>query len=93
MGSSLRFPHRKRTFGKMPALMKRLPHTKVRLAYRLREQLSQHLAGTVLAAGALTTRLRRRHAPEATDAAYLLEMVKTASKQLHCLITDEPDKR
>lgn len=68
--------------------MKRSPHNEVTTADRPREQLNQHLAGTVLAAGALCARLRRRHAPEATDAAYLLDMVKAASKQLNCLITD-----
>ena len=41
------------------------------LAETLHEQLGQHLAGTVLAAGALSAHLARRHAPEAMEAAYL----------------------
>jgi hypothetical protein len=72
----------------MHAVMKRLPDTKIILTSALREQLSQHLAGTVLAAGALCARLRRRQAPEATEAAYLLDMLKTASRQLNCLVRD-----
>jgi hypothetical protein len=70
----------------MRAIMKRLLETT--LADALREELSQHLAGTVLAAGALSSRLARRHAPEATEAAYLLDMIKKANRQLSCLIAN-----
>jgi hypothetical protein len=50
-----------------------------KLAKALLEELSQHLAGTLLAAGALSARLTRRHAPEATEAAYLIEMLMNAN--------------
>jgi hypothetical protein len=72
----------------MRAIMKQIPEIEARVADTLREQLSQHLAGTVLAAGALSARLTRRHAPEATEAAYLLDMVKKANKALSCLIAN-----
>ena len=53
----------------------------------LLDQLGQHLAGTLLAAGALSARLTRRHAPEAREAACLVEMLMDANKELNCLIT------
>ena len=56
------------------------------LAETLHEQLGQHLAGTVLAAGALSAHLARRHAPEAMEAAYLLEMLKKANEEVNRLI-------
>ena len=56
------------------------------LAETLHEQLGQHLAGTVLAAGALSAHLARRHAPEAREAAYLLEMLKKANEEVNRLI-------
>jgi hypothetical protein len=57
-----------------------------KLAKTLHEQLGQHLAGAVLAAGALSARLIRRHASETTEASYLLEMLVSANKELNCLI-------
>lgn len=54
---------------------------------RLHDQLSQHLAGTVLAAGALSTRLLRRGAPEAVEATCLVDMILTANRQLSRLVT------
>jgi hypothetical protein len=68
--------------------MKQVREFQVTLADTLREQLSQHLTGTVLAAGALSARLARRDAPEAREAAYLLDMIKKANKQLSCVITN-----
>jgi len=56
------------------------------LAEKLLDALGQHLAGTVLASGALSVRLGRRKAPEARDAAMLLEMVQGANKQVRYLI-------
>lgn len=53
----------------------------------LLDQLGQQLAGTLLAAGALSARLTRRHAPEAREAACLVEMLMDANKELNCLIT------
>jgi hypothetical protein len=52
----------------------------------LHEQLGQHLAGALLAAGALSARLIWRHASEATEASYLLEMLVNANKELNRLI-------
>jgi hypothetical protein len=49
-------------------------------------ELNQHLVGTLLAAGALKTRLTRRQAPEASDAACLLDMLKTANEDFETLI-------
>ena len=57
-----------------------------KLAKALHEDLSQQLAGTLLAAGALSARLTRRHAPEATEAAYLMEMLMKANNELTRLI-------
>ena len=56
------------------------------LANALHEELSQHLAGTLLAAGALSAGLTRRRAPEATEASYLVEMLVNANSELACLI-------
>lgn len=72
----------------MKAATRQLRELQSILAETLREQLSQHLAGTVLAAGALSARLTRRHAPEATEAAYLLDMIKKANQQLSRLIAN-----
>ena len=44
------------------------------LADTLQDELGQQLAGALLAAGALWTRLDRRDAPEEREAAYLLDM-------------------
>jgi hypothetical protein len=65
---------------------KQMGEIRSKLAKMLHEQLGQHLAGTLLAAGALSARLIRRHAPEATEASYLLEMLMRANKELNCLI-------
>ena len=51
----------------------------------LHDDLGQHLVGTLLAAGALKTRLSRRQAPEATEAAYLLDLLKKAHEELGAL--------
>ena len=53
----------------------------------LLDQLGQHLAGTLLTAGALSARLTRRHAPEAREAACLVEMLMDANKELNWFIT------
>jgi hypothetical protein len=50
-----------------------------------RDKLSQHLVGTLLAAGALNTRLTRRQAPEAREAASLLDMLKKANEEFGTL--------
>jgi hypothetical protein len=55
-------------------------------AKTLHEQLGQHLAGALLAAGGLSARLIRRQAPEATEASYLLEVLMRANKELSCFI-------
>ena len=70
-------------FEKIPIRRDETPH----------EQLSQHLAGTVLAAGALSSRLVRRGAPEAREAARLLDMILKANKELGCLITNLDKRR
>jgi signal transduction histidine kinase len=57
-----------------------------KLAKMLHEELGQQLAGTLLAAGALSARLTRRRAPEATEASYLVEMLMNANNELACLI-------
>jgi signal transduction histidine kinase len=67
--------------------MKQMRETRSNLAKALHDQLAQHLAGTLLAAGALFARLNRRHAPEATEAAYLLDILMSANKELNCLIS------
>ena len=59
-----------------------------KLANALHEELGQHLAGTLLAAGALCAHLARRHAAEAREAEYLLDMLKNANKELNCLIAN-----
>lgn len=56
------------------------------LADRLHGTLGQHLAGTLLTAGALAARLRDRHAPEAREAAYLVDILREANEELTCLI-------
>jgi signal transduction histidine kinase len=71
--------------------MKEAAEIQARLAETLHDQLGQQLAGTLLAAGALSARLVRRGAPEAREAAYLLDMIMNANKQLSCLITDLDD--
>jgi hypothetical protein len=53
----------------------------------LHDQLGQHLDETLFAAGALSARLTRRHAPEAGEAACLLQMLMNANKELNGLIT------
>jgi signal transduction histidine kinase len=65
------------------------------LAETLQDELGQQLAGTLLAAGALFTRLARRHAPEESEAAYLLDMLKNANRELDSLIVrlDEGKRR
>ena len=57
-----------------------------KLAQTLREELGQHLPGTLLTAAALYARLTSRQAPEAKDAAYLLDMLKEANKELNRLV-------
>lgn len=54
-------------------------------ARMLHDELSQHLVGTLLAAGALKTRLTRRQAPEAREAACLLDMLKKANEEFGTL--------
>ena len=56
------------------------------LADRLHATLGQHLAGTLLTAGALADRLTDRHAPEACEAAYLVGILREAHEELTCLI-------
>jgi signal transduction histidine kinase len=65
------------------------------LAETLQDELSQQLAGALLAAGALFTRLARRRAPEEREAAYLLDMLKNANRELDSLIVrlDEGKRR
>jgi hypothetical protein len=57
-----------------------------KVAKMLHDELSQHLVGTLLAAGALKTRLTRRQAPEASEAAYLLDMLKKANEEFETLV-------
>ena len=57
-----------------------------KVAKMLHDGLSQHLVGTLLAAGALKTRLTRRQAPEAREAACLLDMLKKANEELESLV-------
>jgi hypothetical protein len=61
---------------------------RTQLAETLQDQLGQQLAGTLLAAGALCAHLARRRAAEATEAAYLLDMLKNANRELSCLIAN-----
>ena len=61
---------------------------RTQLAETLQDQLGQQLAGTLLAAGALCAHLARRRAAEAREAAYLLDMLKNANKELSCLIAN-----
>ena len=65
------------------------------LADTLQEELGQQLAGALLAAGALWIRLARRDAPEEREAAYLLNMLKNANRELDSLIAnlDEGKRR
>jgi signal transduction histidine kinase len=56
------------------------------LADRLHATIGQHLAGTLLTAGALAARLTDRHAPEACEAAYLVDILREANEELTCLI-------
>jgi hypothetical protein len=65
---------------------KQVGEIRSKLAKTPYEQLGQHFAGALLAAGALSARLTRRHAPEATEASYLLEMLMRGNKELNCLI-------
>jgi signal transduction histidine kinase len=66
----------------------KIPINEIRaeVADRLLDGLGQHLAGTLLASGALSVRLKRRQAPEARDAAMVLEMIQGANKQVRYLI-------
>ena len=57
-----------------------------KVAKMLHDELSQHLVGTLLAASALKTRLTRRQAPEANEAAYLLDMLKKANEEFETLV-------
>ena len=59
---------------------------RVSVVGRVLAGLGEHVAGTVWASGALSVRLGGRKAPEARDAAMLLEMVKGANKQVRYLI-------
>lgn len=65
---------------------KQMGEIRSKLAKTLHEQLGQHLAGALLAAGALSVRMIRRQAPEAKEASFLLEMLTRANKDLNCLI-------
>jgi hypothetical protein len=65
----------------------RMHATRTKFVKTLHDQLGQHLAETLFAAGALSARLTRRHAPEAGEAACLLEMLMNANKELNGLIT------
>ena len=56
------------------------------LAEMLQDELGQQLAGALLATGALWTRLARREAPEESDAADLLDMLRSACRELDSLI-------
>ena len=66
-------------------------HAREELAKTLHEQLGQQLAGALLAAGALSARLIRRHASEAKEASYLLEMLVSANQELNGLIRQGPE--
>jgi signal transduction histidine kinase len=66
---------------------KQMGEIRCTLAQTLHEQLGQQLAGTLLAAGALSARLTRRHAPEAKEASCLLEMLMNANRELNGLIS------
>jgi signal transduction histidine kinase len=80
----MRAPLHKRTIIEMTT--KQMGASRSKLANALHEELGQHLAGTLLAAGALSSRLTRRRAPEATEASYLVEMLMNANNELACLI-------
>ena len=67
--------------------MKQMRENLTKFVKTLHDQLGQHLAETLFAAGALSARLTRRHAPEAGEAACLLEMLMNANKELNGLIT------
>jgi hypothetical protein len=66
--------------------MKQMRENRTKFVKTLHDQLGQHLAETLFAAGALSARLTRRHAPEAGEAACLLEMLMNANKELNGLI-------
>jgi hypothetical protein len=66
--------------------MKEKPDLHAALADWLHGTLGQHLAGTLLTAGALASRLTNRHAPEAGEAAYLVDILREANEELTCLI-------
>jgi signal transduction histidine kinase len=75
------------TFGRRTLIVTmKMLETRGRLAEVLHDQFAQHLAGTVLAAGALSVQLNRRNAPEAREAKHLLEMLMDANKELNYLI-------
>lgn len=57
----------------------------------LQDELGQQLAGALLATGALWTRLARREAPEESDAADLLDMLRSACRELDSLIVHLDD--
>ncbi|CAN5365576.1 hypothetical protein BH09VER1_BH09VER1_54720 [soil metagenome] len=57
-----------------------------RLAENLHEELGQHLAGTLLTAGALLAHLQRRRAPEMVEAARLVELLQIANEDVNSLI-------
>ena len=80
----MRPPLRKRTVIEMTT--KQMGASRSKLANALHEELGQHLAGTLLAAGALCARLARRHAVEAREAEDLRDMLKNANHELNCLI-------
>ena len=69
-------------------MTKQMREIRSQLAETLQDQLGQQLAGTLLAAGALCAHLARRHAAQARDAACLLDMLKSANKELNCLIAN-----
>lgn len=66
--------------------MKTVQHMSHKLAENLHAGLGQHLAGTLLTAGALLTSLQRRRAPESTEAACLVELLKAANADVNALI-------
>ena len=82
--------HMRRAFRTRSAfvIVKQIQEIRVQLAETLQDQLGQQLAGTLLAAGAICAQLARRHAPEARDAAYLVDLLKNANTELTCLISN-----
>lgn len=77
---------RGRATGPRLASLKDKPDPHAALADRLHGTLGQHLVGTLLTAGALAARLTDRHAPEASEAAYLVDILREANEELTCLI-------